>query len=156
MRLLLDSKDTLFETFELNAGLSRAVLQGDTDLVELLLASGADVNYLERDVIPPIHAAVFAGNAVILQMLIDHGANLETPNRGGYLPLMEAVKRNDKAIVEILLQAGAEVKASVCLGADVTTARDLAIDADFRRLRVLLEKFRALEHLTPFTSYSFA
>lgn len=85
--------------------LAAAIRGGRSEIIPLLLATGADVNK-GFDLNTPINAAAVRGDAALLKNLIVKGATKET--LGG--ALYGAVSApNNTAIVKILLDAGADV-----------------------------------------------
>lgn len=57
--------------------LCTAVFLGHTDIVEMLIAAGADVNLANRDKAAPIHIAVFMGRSKEAAMLLAAGADVQ-------------------------------------------------------------------------------
>jgi hypothetical protein len=67
--------------------LSLAALQGRTEVVNLLIDRGADVNVVARDGGSPLHAAAFLGHEKAVETLVEHGANVNAANARGETPL---------------------------------------------------------------------
>lgn len=75
---------------------------GDTTLVELLLASGVDVNVsgtkpftyhsVPYEKATPLNAACTAGHLSVVRLLLDHGADIEKTNGSSTTPLMAAIR----------------------------------------------------------------
>ncbi|MEO1530192.1 MAG: acyltransferase family protein, partial [Planctomycetota bacterium] len=66
--------------------LSTAVFLGHTEMVELLVASGADVNVPNPDLATPLHIACFMGRAASAKILLQSGANTSVLNGTGQTP----------------------------------------------------------------------
>jgi cytohesin len=89
-----------------------AVAQGNKDVVELLLAMGADINMKDNLVgVTPLFLAVEAAEKDIAELLLVNKADVNSMTNFGYTPLHEAVLRGDKDMVELLLAKGANVNA---------------------------------------------
>ena len=75
--------------------------------VELLLAHGANPNYMDGRGWIPLHQAVDQGHAGVAQMLINAGANLNARISGvGYTPLDWAYHRQWPELVERIRKHG--------------------------------------------------
>lgn len=81
------------------------------DIVELLIAHGADINKRGNSGRRPIHVAALGGHATTLEYLIARGAKLEVRSDHGETPLIEAVHWLKIENVRILLAAGADPNA---------------------------------------------
>ena len=100
-----------------------ACKHGDTTLVELLIASGVDVNVLgtkpiQSHSIPdkeatPLNAACAEGHLSVVRLLLDHGADIEKTNESSATPLMTAIHGENLSTVRLLLDAGANVNHAV-------------------------------------------
>lgn len=75
--------------------LGAAVLRRDREIVELLLARGADVNGPDPDGARPVHYACWQGDRPMAELLLARGADATRPDRGGLTPLMIAATRRD-------------------------------------------------------------
>ena len=75
------------------------------EIMSLLLAKGADVNFLGRD---GETALMEANSAEKVKLLVARGAQVTTRDKEGRTALMFAVDRGDVEVVEALLQAGAD------------------------------------------------
>ncbi|MEO0410807.1 MAG: thioredoxin [Pseudomonadota bacterium] len=91
------------------APLMVAMLNGQSEGIDLLLSAGADPNWAGRDVenISPIEMAVFHRNATLVERLLDLGADLKRKSRrdGGTLLHLAALV-SDKDVVELLIKRG--------------------------------------------------
>jgi ankyrin repeat protein len=88
-----------------------AVLNGDRDSVERLLAAGADPNAANRYGVLPLHVSLEAGDAVLARRLLEAGADPAAADRAGELPLMIAARIGEPDLVKALLEHGAAVDA---------------------------------------------
>jgi ankyrin repeat protein len=99
-----------------------AVANNHKDVVELLLASNADVNAKALLGQTPLDAV---GQKDIAELLLAHGAKDEN----GGMPLYLAVANNHKDVVELLLTSNADVNAKGFLGQmplDAVGQKDIA------------------------------
>jgi hypothetical protein len=86
--------------------LIRAIGKSDLEMVDLLLAHGADPNISGRDG-PPITAVVTKPGLPILRALLDAGAVPDLPDSRGDTALIRASYRGDIHSVRLLLERGA-------------------------------------------------
>ena len=117
---------------------------GDINLVELLLASGVDVNvlgtesryyaYKEYGYVTPLIAACAKGHVSVVRLLLDHGADIETTYNSSVTPLIAAIRGNNSLILQVLLDAGADVNHA----ADVTPLSEAAVNCDLEVIEDLL------------------
>ncbi|MCB1117355.1 MAG: ankyrin repeat domain-containing protein [Chlamydiia bacterium] len=87
-----------------------ACQEGYLDCVELLLASGADLNQINtNNCLGPLHIAIMNHHNAIVQILLDHGAdiNLTTPPTQ-YSPLLVAVHAQNAFAYKALLDLDAK------------------------------------------------
>ena len=91
--------------------LGLAAFFGHPDIVEVLLARGADVNAVARNPmkVMPLHAAVAHQHTVIADMLLQHGADVNARQQEGFTALLEAVQNRQLDMVELLVRHGADV-----------------------------------------------
>jgi ankyrin repeat protein len=100
---LVSSKDANKET-----PLHLAVHGGFTDIVELLLANGADVNAKDYIGQTPLSQAGIYKTALV-ELLLVHGADANAKDHRGFTPLYHAAMMGNRAVAELLLAHGAEV-----------------------------------------------
>ncbi len=94
------------------APVADAAMRGDRELVETLIATGADVNAAHGDGMTALHWAAERGDKEIAALLISAGANVKAGIRiGGHTPLHLAAKRAQPEIAALLLEAGSDASA---------------------------------------------
>jgi len=101
----VDSFDDAF----LKTALHQAAMRGQKEVVELLLAKGAEVNARDRGCYTPLHYASQRGHKEITELLIAKGSNVNAQNKAGDTPLDVALSQNHKEIADLLIQKGADV-----------------------------------------------
>jgi hypothetical protein len=89
-------------------------LHGRTDLVELLLDRGSDIDQQDKGgETSPLHKAAYMGCCyeVLVQLLLDRGAdfNIEN-NQGGDILLLVAASRCHLDVVRVVLDGGSLFK----------------------------------------------
>lgn len=91
--------------------LSTTALRNYSEMIELLLANGADPNVVIKDHPPPLFSAVCWGNEKIIRLMLDHGAKPDCPmaDVSDQTPLTRAASDNKFPIVRMLVEAGADV-----------------------------------------------
>jgi uncharacterized protein len=67
--------------------LHHAVVDGDDQAIEALLAHGADPDLQDHDGFSPLHAAAQRSNVVATRTLLEHGARVDPRNKFGNTPL---------------------------------------------------------------------
>jgi Ankyrin repeats (3 copies)/Ankyrin repeat len=103
--------------------LHRAANEGRGDVVEELLAQGADINIqgnlfgIEADSgCTPLHLAVIAGHKDVAELLISRGADVDSRCDQGTTPLHRAAATGNAEIAEILRASGADINARTAFG----------------------------------------
>ena len=102
---LISAKDTDGST-----PLHCATWKGHANVVEVLLAHGADVNAHNNNDhwgTTPLHAAAHGTQKAIAEMLIAHGADIHAINLNGRTPLAETEFHKAKPVANLLKQHGA-------------------------------------------------
>ena len=81
-----------------------------TEVVKLLLRSGAEPNLAKKDGCTPVWIASSRGHEECLKLLIKHGADLNVPDKSqGATALFVACQNGKKEIVEILVSSDADI-----------------------------------------------
>jgi len=103
----IDTKDELYWT-----PLSWAAFTGKRDVVELLLAKGANVNVKNGWSGTPLHhASRWSGSTELVELLLAKGADINARDWIERTPLYYAARDSHKELVEVLLANGADVNA---------------------------------------------
>ena len=89
--------------------LVQAAVNGNNDIVELLIEAGADVNVTRSDGDTALSGAVAIGDEQCVNLLIKAGADVNAGFSGGDSPLYMAVRSYNATCAQILLNAGATV-----------------------------------------------
>lgn len=87
----------------------RAVEQGDTRILEMLIRAGMDVNHIGDGGWTPLMVAAFNGQEKAALMLIEAGATVNARDRSGYSPLHWAAMNGYLIATQVLLGKGALV-----------------------------------------------
>jgi hypothetical protein len=98
---LVHSKDADGES-----ALHHAVEEGHKDVVEFLLAKGADVNAKANNGTTPLHVAAVGGNKEVAELLLANRAEVNTKNDKGETPLQLAERLHHEDVAELLRQHG--------------------------------------------------
>jgi len=91
--------------------LIEAANKGDSEVVEALFDSGADINARDEQNQTALHQAANRGHAPVVKLLLERGADVNAKNLFGQTPLLAPVYRGSLDIVRALLGAGADVDA---------------------------------------------
>ena len=109
--------DTGFSTSSIKSGatsLEAAVNLNDTEMVQYLLANGAETASSDTGT-SLLATAAATGNEVLLRTLLDAGADIEQNKEGGLPPLYRAITAEQLGSMKLLIDAGADVKTPHCL-----------------------------------------
>ena len=72
--------------FRLSA-MSWGALHGQTEIVQLLIENGVDVNIKSGDGATPLHSAAFLGRVDVAKLLLENGADIKARNNDGATPV---------------------------------------------------------------------
>ena len=90
-----------------------AVVHGSAEMVQILLANGADVKATTRlGGLTPLMMATKSGDTDIIKFLLDAKADVASPNANGTTPLMFAAASGRADAVKLLLDRGADINAT--------------------------------------------
>ena len=92
-----------------DTGLHEACRAGQTDIADLLIQLGADVNIKNDHGNTGLHVACSAGQTDIADLLIQLGADVNIKSDHGNTGLHEACSAGQKDIADLLIQQGADV-----------------------------------------------
>ena len=89
-----------------------AVINGDIEIVEMLLNRSANINAANQYGITPLYNAVRSKKMEIIELLLKKGAFVNARNGCSFTPLHLAVEKGSKEIVKLLLKHGASVNSA--------------------------------------------
>lgn len=114
-----------------------AAASGRLEIVELLLAYGADIQAQTSDGYTPLHTAAWRGRVAVVGCLLNHGALIDAVNLKQDTPLHEAAANGNLETVKVLLahQAAVDPRDSD----SQTPLHHAAADCDQEISRILLE-----------------
>jgi len=84
------------------------------DIVECLVAKGANVNAADKDGNTILVAAAASQQLTVVELLVNKGAEVNPKTRSGWTPLLAAHTRQD--VVDFLISKGADVRAKDSVG----------------------------------------
>ncbi len=94
-----------------------AAFRGFSDIVELLLAKGADPNIKGGPGVTPLMQAAMNGHATVCSLLVAKGANINEPDNEGLTALHKAASDGHAEVVKILVAGGGDKAAKSASGA---------------------------------------
>ncbi|MEI0491988.1 ankyrin repeat domain-containing protein [Brachyspira intermedia] len=109
--------------------LMNAVYNGNTNIINMLLENGADINYTTDEMTPLIYAA-YKVNTNIINTLLENGVDINYTNYYGMTALMYAANSNQFEAVKILLENNADTSIT---DEDGRTALDMAKSKDNKK-----------------------
>jgi ankyrin repeat protein len=94
------------------APIHEAAVNGDVELLEILIANGADVDVRDVNGYTPLHLAIHEGNTEVAKVLINNGADVNArtigDNGNGLSPLYLSIILGRSAVESLLLDNRAE------------------------------------------------
>lgn len=99
--------------------LNDAVSLNYTDMSDMLLGAGADINSISPDSGAALHLAASADNTTMIRYLLQKGADVNVRDRQGNTPLMTALHSGHYESANLLVMKGADT-ASVNLAGSTT------------------------------------
>lgn len=128
--------------------LGLAAFFGQKDILDFLLADGADPNAASKNRmrVMPLHSAVAHRQAEIAlamtKSLLLNGAEVNVAQDGGWIPLHQAAAHGQVEIIELLIAHKADVNAK---SEDGTTPLQMAQNKNYPEAAELLRQHRATE-----------
>jgi ankyrin repeat protein len=139
---LLSAQILLPQTSVTGDMLAMAVLRGDVNAMDHLLASGANPNLVDRYTQTPLYTAILYRNERAVHLLLVHHADPNAPldRRGTHplSPLQYAAREGDSTIVNQLLSAGAHMNDKGATGR--SPLHYAALNNHLDVIRLLIEK----------------
>ena len=117
-----------------------AIKMNYPEIVEFLLANGANVNTATENGWTPLHIAADSILKKMVETLLKHKADVNAKTKDGLTPLHLAVSGNQPDMVELLLASGAEVEAKDSKG---KTPLLLAMEKNNQAVTKVLLKYKA-------------
>ena len=126
-----------------------AILNGDSKMVQRLLAAGACVDLADEGLFTPLMAAAMAGDVELVQQLLPLATNPAATDRAGRTALHYAVANGKTAVVEILLPT---VRNIMSPGKDGRSAFAMALEqANPQVIDMMLDRLPSSPDWTPET-----
>lgn len=91
--------------------LINAANKGDSEVVEALLDSGADINARDEQNQTALHQAASRGHNPVVKLLLERGADVNAKNLFGQTSLLAPAYRGSLDTLRALLNAGADIEA---------------------------------------------
>ena len=91
--------------------LALAMAIDNIEIIELLLANGADVNAKMEGDVTPLILSIFKKDKRIVELLLANGADVNAKMEGGITLLHVAYLEGNKEIIKLLIANGADVNA---------------------------------------------
>jgi ankyrin repeat protein len=85
-----------------------AVVAGEPNVVELLIAHGAEVNAADESGRMPLHYAAWGGSVRTIELLIAKGALVDAKDKEGSTALLDALRSHNGVAAKTLMAAGAQ------------------------------------------------
>lgn len=99
-------------------GMHYAAINGNLQIIAILIKGGAKLDPKEKLGNTPLHLAAEANQVEAAKLLLDVGAAVDPENKNGMTPLMIAASRGNIEIVQALLAKGASVTKTDYTGRD--------------------------------------
>lgn len=126
------------------SALAVAADRGNTEVVRILLAHGADVNARGPEGDTALKQAAFWGRTECARLLIAHGADVNDVDPAGTAALIMAVSNGHSETVRLLLEGGADVGVSDVMGRSLVYRAKLSLRSLSSRRAALTETIRML------------
>jgi len=106
---------------EVRTGLHYAAMNGNLQIMAILLKAGAKLDPVDKLGNSPLHWAADRGQTPAAELLIQAGAAIDPENRQGRTPLMIAAARGNMELVRLLLAKGASATKTDYTGRDAAS-----------------------------------
>lgn len=122
------------------------------ELADVLLKSGADINFQDKIGKTALHHATKRGDTEMVKFLLERGAAVDVPNKFGSTALHEAIySKNNSTIVKLLLDFNANINNACKRGEtplDVIISKEMAIKEIFIKhiIKLQREKLPVSDH----------
>lgn len=120
VRTLIEEDPTLVNSYSHDgfAPLSLAAFFGHPEIVDVLLAAGAEVSAPSRETmkLTPLASALATGHNQIARTLLAHGADVNAKGESNVTPLHTAAARGNIEAATLLLEHGAHINATTTDG----------------------------------------
>jgi hypothetical protein len=114
-----------------------AIDKDQTDIANLLISKGADVNASDDDSISPLILAAGKGNLDLVKLLLDKNAAVDASDDDDNTALMAAVRSGKADVVQVLVDRGAD---PAYTNDDDESAISIAKDKGLKDIFVILKK----------------
>ena len=91
--------------------LTESAIKGQTEIADLLIAKGANVDARDKSGATPLHQAALKGNLAFATLLLQHGADVNARDGDGATPLHNAALSGRREVAALLLDKGADREA---------------------------------------------
>jgi len=102
--------------------LHTAAIEGNTEIIALLIENGADKNALCDSYMTPLHWAAREGNVEAVRFLVECGVSVDSPGFMGETPLLTAAKSGKMETVKELMTLRAETESVNAAGQNIVQA----------------------------------
>ncbi len=117
--------------------LHHAAFNGQTSIIQILVAHGAVVDAMDKDGATPLHAAASSGHSEAVELLLQKGARINALDHHGNTPLLYAAVAGNSDAAHVLLEHHASTEARGAKGE--TPLCDAAMRGDADMIRLLVE-----------------
>jgi len=125
-----------------NSPLLAAAEGGHSEVVDLLLQAGADLNGNNSTGYTPLCAAAHNGHVPVVQKLLEAKAEIEKPTFRGDTPLILAAGKGHSEVVKILLGAGAIVNPSGLTNSTTSSTKNNSTTTNVTNVNESLENLQ--------------
>jgi hypothetical protein len=129
-----------------HTALTKAVAEGQTDMVELLLANGALVEAKGEMDRTPLLCAALEGNVETVRVLLENKAIIDAVYLDGVVPLTVAAWNGHTEVVRLFLERGAQIDVQTAIG--LTPLMWASMGGHTGTAELLLEKSASLDKVS--------